>query len=515
MRVQVICRGHQFYREIELLLSLFFEPLYVEFLDGDGNAVKTFGDPDTAGLEESLKAVLQFDMPPRLAASAELTGDTIETPITTSYDVESDADDQENRKRAKQVVSHVLLRVLEEATGLKQPWGILTGIRPAKLLHTMRENGVDPQEAREQLQQHYLVKPEKVELLERIIERQLHAIPDLYRLQDEVSLYIGIPFCPTKCAYCTFPAYAINGRAGSVEAFLEGLHYEIQHIGSWLKERGLGVTTIYFGGGTPTSIEAEQMDALFDELSRYIDLDRVRELTVEAGRPDTITPEKIEVMKKWKVDRISINPQSFTQETLKAIGRHHTVDETIEKYRMAREMGMQNINMDLIIGLPGEDRTHLAHSLRQLDDLMPESLTVHTLSFKRASTMTRNRDRYQVSGREEIDAMMKMASEWTEEKGYVPYYLYRQKNILGNLENVGYSLKGKESLYNIIIMEEKQTILGLGCGAVGKHIDPQTRKIKRWPNPKDPGHYIERYRDMTAKKLNDLDHLYKILSETS
>ncbi|GAE46060.1 coproporphyrinogen III oxidase [Mesobacillus boroniphilus JCM 21738] len=231
-------------------------------------------------------------------------------------------------------------------------------------------------------------------------------------------------------------------------------------------------------------------------------------MTVEAGRPDTITPEKLEVLKKWNIDRISINPQSYIQETLKAIGRHHTVEETIEKFHLAREMGMNNINMDLIIGLPGEGTNEFAHTLAETEKLMPESLTVHTLSFKRASEMTRNKQKYKVAGRDEIEKMMNMAESWTKEHDYVPYYLYRQKNILGNLENVGYAFPEQESLYNIIIMEEQQTIIGLGCGASSKFIDPETGVITQFSNPKDPKSYNDSFEEYANKKIGILDSVF-------
>ncbi|WP_166238766.1 coproporphyrinogen III oxidase [Paenibacillus turpanensis] len=426
------------------------------------------------------------------------------------------------RKRTlKRVISYTLLEVLQKHTGLEQPWGILTGVRPTKLVHLLRTTRTTEQ-VEQLLREEYLVTEPKIRLLIDIADRQLNVIPDFFEVgKKEVSVYIGIPFCPTKCAYCTFPAYDIRGQNGSVEAFLEGLHYEIREMGRWMRMAGLQITTIYWGGGTPTSIEAEQMDALFQTMQEsFPDLTRVRELTVEAGRPDTITPDKIEVMKKWKTDRISINPQSFTQETLDLIGRHHTVKETVEKFELAREMGLSNINMDLIIGLPNEGYEEFERTLAQTERLLPESLTVHTLSFKRASKMTKNRDQYEVAERDEIQEMMTRAIEWTEEMGYVPYYMYRQKNILGNLENVGYSLPGKESLYNILMMEENQSIIGLGCGAVSKIMFPAERDeatgeekqhIERFPNPKEPSVYNESYKEYIAKKIKLLDEAYGLV----
>ena len=328
-------------------------------------------------------------------------------------------------------------------------------------------------------------------------------------LKDEVSIYIGIPFCPTKCAYCTFPAYAIRRKSGRVESFLDGLHEEIREMGKWLTEKDMKITTIYFGGGTPTSIEAEEMDELYKTMyESFPNMETVREVTVEAGRPDTITPAKIEVLKKWGIDRISVNPQSYTDETLKAIGRHHTVQETVDKFWLSRNMGMKNINMDLIIGLPNEGMEEFEHSLAETEKMQPESLTIHTLSFKRASEMSQNRNKYKVADRKTVEQMMKLGEEWNAKNGYDPYYLYRQKNILGNLENVGYAKPGEESIYNIVIMEEVQTIIGVGCGASSKFIDRDTGRIKQFYNPKDPAAYILTYEESIEKKLAFLEGIF-------
>lgn len=416
---------------------------------------------------------------------------------------------QEDRKARKREVCQVVLQQLERHTGVRQPWGILTGIRPTKLAHQKHKTGTSRELAAKQLAEEAFIQQPKIELMQTIVDQQLSAVPDLYQLGREVSIYIGIPFCPTKCAYCTFPAYAIGGRQGSVDSFLGGLHYEMREVGRWLKDHGIGITSIYYGGGTPTSITAEEMDMLYEAMyDSFPGMDGVREVTVEAGRPDTITPEKLRVLSKWNIDRISINPQSYLQTTLQAIGRHHTVEETIEKFWLAREMGMTNINMDLIIGLPGEGIDEFRYTLEQTSKLMPESLTVHTLSFKRASEMTRNKGKYRVAGRDEATAMMELASQWCGEHGYMPYYLYRQKNILGNLENVGYAKPGKESIYNIMIMEEMQSIIGLGCGASSKLVHPVTGVISRLANPKEPKAYNDNYIHYTKTKLEALSALF-------
>ncbi|RIW30923.1 coproporphyrinogen III oxidase [Bacillus salacetis] len=484
----------RFNRPLQLIANLFFE------------------DPAVAPFEQVKGDLhIEFDIEKDQGfVRAEAALESGEQKQTSQFEkkVPVDQTDKEQFRSFKNALSHVYLNVLQDHTGIVQPWGILTGIRPTKLFHKGVREGLPREEIRRKLKEDYLITDEKIDLMERIVDRQLSVVPDLYSLQKEVSIYIGIPFCPTKCAYCTFPAYAILGKQGRVDSFLTGLHYEIQETGRWLKENDVKITTVYYGGGTPTSITAEQMDLLYEEMYRsFPDVDKVREVTVEAGRPDTISPEKLEVLNKWNIDRISINPQSYTNETLKAIGRHHSVEETIEKFHLAREMGMRNINMDLIIGLPGEGVEEFSHSLNETEKLMPESLTVHTLSFKRASEMTRNKEKYKVADRQEIERMMALADKWTEEHDYAPYYLYRQKNILGNLENVGYALPEQDSIYNIMIMEEMQTIIGIGCGAASKFIDPETGKITHFANPKEPKAYNEGFKNYTDKKLQILDEL--------
>lgn len=484
-------------RPLGLIANLFFEESEVRL----------------SGTDQEVDAVIDFDVQNadgEFFVKAALVANGESFTAQANKEIPAGLSDKEEFKLLKTVISRAYLRVLQDWTGMIQKWGILTGVRPTKLLHKKLREGMKQEDAHKELKEQYLISDEKIQLMQQIVDRQLAVMPDLYDLKNGVSIYIGIPFCPTKCAYCTFPAYAINGRQGSVDSFLGGLHYEIRQIGDWLKKNDIKITTVYYGGGTPTSITAEEMDMLYEEVQQsFPDVENIREVTVEAGRPDTISPEKLEVLKKWNIDRISINPQSYIQETLKAIGRHHTVEETIEKFHLAREMGMNNINMDLIIGLPGEGAKEFAHTLAETKKLMPESLTVHTLSFKRASEMTRNKQKYKVAGRDEIEKMMNMAESWTKEHDYVPYYLYRQKNILGNLENVGYAFPEQESLYNIIIMEEQQTIIGLGCGASSKFINPETGVITQFSNPKDPKSYNDSFEEYANKKIEILDSLFK------
>lgn len=496
MNIQITGVEPKFEHNLRLIADLFYEECSL--------TVSIMDNPDI---------IVNFQI--NRAKEINITAELVETQTNNRFSTHHEKSSEflpgtkEWDKEARHAIAYAFLILLQDLTGMIQKWGTLTGIRPTKLLHNKLNQGFTKEEAHAELKTNYMIKQEKLELMQTIVDNQLRTIPDLFSLQNEVSIYIGIPFCPTKCAYCTFPAYAINGRQGSVNSFLGGLHYEMREIGKWLKENGINITTIYFGGGTPTSITAEEMDMLYEEMyESFPNIDKVREVTVEAGRPDTITVEKINVLKKWNIDRISINPQSYIQETLKAIGRHHTVEETIEKFKLAREMGMTNINMDLIIGLPGEGLPEFEYTLNETAKLMPESLTVHTLSFKRASEMTQNKDKYKVADRNEVQRMMNMATDWTKDHGYKPYYLYRQKNILGNLENIGYSLQGQESLYNILIMEEQQTIIGLGCGAASKLVDPKSKKITRFANPKDPKTYNDKYEYYTDEKIKLLSELF-------
>lgn len=490
-------KDERFTRQLRLIGNLFFEETELSFEDRPSTHIVVAFELNITD-KMTIRATLEDKQGQIYSAKYQ-------------KDYPENASEKEQFKVVKNGVSHVYLTVLQEYTGILQKWGILTGIRPVKLLHKLLQENDSKEDAHRRLQNDYLISDEKINLMQEIIERQLLAIPDLYQLKNEVSIYIGIPYCPTKCAYCTFPAYAIRAHQHSVKPFLKGLHHEIRRIGEWLRDRGIKITTVYFGGGTPTSIAAEDMDLLYEEMYRSLpDVESIREITVEAGRPDTITPEKLEVLKKWNIDRISINPQSYVQETLKAIGRHHTVEETVDKFHLARKMGMNNINMDLIIGLPGEGMKEFSYSLGETEKLMPESLTVHTLSFKRASEMTQNKEKYEVASRDEAEGMMELAQQWTSAHDYQPYYLYRQKNILGNLENVGYCLPNKESIYNILIMEEQQTIIGLGCGAASKFIDKTTGKITHFANPKDPKNYQETYQTYTDKKINLLHEVFPL-----
>lgn len=394
----------------------------------------------------------------------------------------------------------VYLLLLQQQTGRVQPWGLLNGMRPTKLIHGMKKRGYRDDEIRTYMQDEYLVSDEKMDLLLEVANHQLKVIPDLHTIHHEISIYIGIPFCPTRCAYCTFAAYAYQPFKKWVAPFLESLLEEIKMVGAFVKERGIKVTSIYFGGGTATTLTKEQFEMLLTTVYQYLaNANEVREITVEAGRPDTITADKLALLKQYGIHRISINPQSFHQQTLDEIGRHHTVEDVIEKYYLAKQYGFDNINMDLIVGLPNEGCEELAYSLKEIEKLQPESLTVHMLAFKRRSKITKNRGLYTTASKEELQRMGQMTYDFAKANDYIPYYLYRQKNISGNMENIGYSKAGQESIYNILIMEEAQNILGLGVGASSKYLIGTSVH-----NPKDLKTYIDSYHAYAHKKIETL-----------
>ena len=397
-------------------------------------------------------------------------------------------------------------RVYDELRGIcgtGLPWGTLTGIRPTKLIMQMLEEGRRPAEIAERMRRVYYLDGEKLSLAIAIAQRERAVLAGLSG-PEGWSLYAGIPFCPSRCSYCSFTSYPIGQAAGKVEPYLETLFYEMDQSIPLMK--GVQPDTVYIGGGTPTALSAGQLDRLLDRICRSLDADRVKEFTVEAGRPDSITQEKLRVLRNYPVSRISVNPQTMQQRTLDAIGRLHTVEDIVRAFGMVREAGFDNVNMDLILGLPGETADDVRDTLAQLRPLAPESLTVHALAVKRASRLRREgsgtgeEDRFGPSyEKDEPAEMMRAAAAGAQEMGLFPYYLYRQKNMAGNLENVGYAAPGKEGLYNILIMEEKQSILALGAGNISKAVYPDGR-IERADNVKGLEEYRLRIEEMIERK---------------
>lgn len=383
------------------------------------------------------------------------------------------------------------------------PWGYLTGVRPSKIAYTMLENGETKQDILKEFTEHHFVSEKKAELALQVAETEKRIL-DKIDYQNGYSLYIGIPFCPTTCLYCSFTSYSLAAYQSKVDCYLDALMKEMAYVSKAMQ--GKRLDTIYFGGGTPTTLSADQLDRLLTALEQYFDTEHAIELTVEAGRPDSITEEKLKVLKRHKVDRISINPQTMNQETLDLIGRRHSVEQIEEAFAMARKAGFDNINMDMILGLPGEDTAMVENTLKKIKNLSPESLTVHSLAIKRAAALNIWRDKYLDLQMENSEEIVSMAADYASALGHQPYYMYRQKNMAGNFENVGYSIPGKECIYNILIMEEKQTIIAMGAGASTKIVfhkesDRQSGvRIERIENVKDVTNYIERIDEMIERK---------------
>ena len=404
--------------------------------------------------------------------------------------------DFSDRTETKNQLKQHLYQMLKRYSEKELPWGTLTGIRPTKIPVKLLEEGKSREEIEQYMKDTYFASDEKIDLSIDIAERELKLLQKI-DYENGYSLYIGIPFCPTTCLYCSFTSYPLSAWRSQVDAYLDALEKEIRFVSVKFYHKKLN--SIYIGGGTPTTLEPYQLERLIRFIKCHFDLSHCVEFTVEAGRPDSITKEKLEVLHKWGVDRISINPQTMKDETLKLIGRHHTVAQTIECYEMAREIGFDNINMDLILGLPGETLEDVRNTMEQIRELKPDNLTVHSLALKRAARLNMFKDDYKDYKMVNTQEHMDLVSSYCKELDLKPYYLYRQKSMAGNLENVGYEKSGKAGVYNILIMEEKQTIVALGAGASTKKVYPDG-VIERCENVKDVGHYIARIDEMIDRK---------------
>lgn len=402
----------------------------------------------------------------------------------------------QDKGAVKNDLKQLLYGILSEETGKTLPWGTLTGIRPTRLAMQLLEQGKTAEEADAYMRSTYLCSKEKTELAIDIAKREQKILADIH-YEEGYSLYVGIPFCPTTCLYCSFTSFPIRAWKDKVDAYLSAVEKEIDFVKEACADKVLD--SVYIGGGTPTTLEPDELDRLFAKLKGTLDWSQVKEFTVEAGRADSITAEKLRVMKKWGVTRISVNPQTMKQETLDVIGRRHTVEQTVKAFWTARREGFDNINMDLILGLPGETKNDVAETMRRVKELAPDSLTVHSLAIKRASRLSQWILENGMDTLHNTDETMQIAALGARELGMEPYYLYRQKNMSGNFENVGYAKPGKAGIYNILIMEEKQSILALGAGTISKAVYPDGR-IERCDNVKDVDLYIEKIDEMIERK---------------
>ncbi len=378
------------------------------------------------------------------------------------------------------------------------PWGILTGIRPVKIAAKLISDGLTDEEVIKYFVSECKTLPDRAELALNLAKKEKRLTADMY--SDGVSLYIGIPFCPTRCLYCSFISNSVKSSKQYIDGYIECLKKEIKYTSEIIKHNKNRVETVYIGGGTPTTLSAKQLDEIFSELFSCFDLSQIKEFTVEAGRPDTITKDKLETIKRYNIDRISINPQTMNLKTLETIGRNHTPSDIIRAYELAREVGIGIINMDVIAGLPGESVEDFKYTLSEVEKLAPENTTVHTMCIKRSSRLKETISEYDLSAGDTVSKMVEFSKEYLNRFEKEPYYLYRQKQMLGNLENIGYAKTGFESLYNIYIMEELQTIISMGCGGVTKTVDRKNDRIERIFNVKEPKEYIERIDEMLKRK---------------
>ncbi len=407
----------------------------------------------------------------------------------------------QKRLSVKNALKRCLYDCLSSLTGRTLPWGDLTGIRPVKLASAFLENDQDEASAEADLQAEYLVSARKARLAVSIASREQRILRKIHP-ERGYSLYIGIPFCPSICLYCSFSSGTIGVWQKETDHYVDALIHEMAACGRHAERPcfpGRELQTVYIGGGTPTTLTAQQLERVCCALEDHFDMDRVMEFTVEAGRPDTITEEKLAVLKKHRVSRISINPQTMNQKTLDLIGRKHTVEQTEEAFRLARSMGFDNINMDLIVGLPGEGPEEVDRTMSALERLDPDDITVHALALKRAARLALHMDEYEPISFRASDEIMECTHQTCQRLGMTPYYLYRQKNMAGNFENVGYAKPGHAGLYNILIMEEVQSILALGASGSTKVIYPGGR-IERIENVKDVRSYLDRIDEMIQRK---------------
>ena len=400
------------------------------------------------------------------------------------------------KKKFKNEFKKFFYQCLCQITGKGLPWGNLTGIRPTKIAMGMLEEGMEENKILAFLEAEHFVSREKAELSLDIAKRERKLLSSIH-YEDGYSLYIGIPFCPTTCLYCSFTSYPICSFREKVEKYIDCLIEEMDFVAKAYK--GKVLDTVYIGGGTPTTLEAAQLDRLICALKDRFSFEQVKEFTVEAGRADSITKEKLEVLFSHGVTRISVNPQTMKEETLRLIGRRHTVKQVKEAFGLAREVGFTNINMDLILGLPEETKEDVERTISEIRKLAPDSLTIHSLAIKRASKLNEWVEKNGISMLKNTDETMESAARGAKELSMKPYYLYRQKNMAGNFENVGYAREGCFGIYNILIMEEKQTIVALGAGSITKRVYPDGR-IERCDNVKDVSQYIERIDEMIERK---------------
>ncbi len=534
MRVKIFADNEGYINNSKNIVRLFYP--HAEFISApavltDGSVaeeVQNTSDPDdikwpvlnSEGTEYDLGLLIRYGWDDNGLLYADGAAICDGKPIVKKNSQSKAVSAGDSANQAKRLANLVLFQILckmqtdasflpRELKPIRQsvlPWGILTGVRPTKIVHRLLDEGWDKKQIIDYLQQEYAVLSAKAEMLTEIAVLQRAFLPRSGQ-KSKVSIYIGIPFCPTRCAYCSFAAYPLAQWQNYVEDYLAALDLELDTVFAFLRQQHISVENVYLGGGTPTSLDCEQMQHLLRRISENISVDELYEYTVEAGRPDTVTASKLKIMRRHGVNRISINPQTMNDRTLRLIGREHSAEDVLRAFALAREEGFEWINMDMILGLPEETTADVKHTLDCLLSLKPENLTVHTLAVKRASRLNQQAMDFNLPEDNEAAAQAEISEQMIRSAGYLPYYLYRQKQMLGSLENVGYSLSGKEALYNIQMMEERQVVIGLGAGAGSKYIDQNDGSLINQYNPKDPLEYSKRAAILAEIKVRELQKL--------
>lgn len=477
-------KGHSFEYEMEKLTRLFFPFEKINFV---------YSRPQHPG---ELFA----------AATVEKSADFINLFAAVYYEDSSyenkktvrlcELEDESEGRETEHLLAGLLFESYCSFTNYRPEWGILTGIRPAKLFRRFEENTGLRKTVRF-FNDRFKVRQDKLDLLEKTAHSENNIINR--SSCNSVSIYISIPFCPSRCSYCSFVSHSIERAAELIPEYLEKLIYEIKYTAKIVSRLNLKVETVYVGGGTPTTLTAEQLDLLMNVVRECFGYD-FQELTVEAGRPDTVTIEKLKVLKHYKIDRISINPQTMNNEVLKKIGRRHTAEQVLSAFNLARDLNFNNINMDLIAGLPGDVLSTFKNTVESIIKLAPESVTVHALSLKRSAGLVTRDTLFKYTDETAASEMVSYAEQMLEKNGILPYYMYRQSKTVGNLENVGYARPGFEGLYNVYIMDETHTILACGASAVSKLKSQTDKKIERIFNFKYPYEYINRFEEIINRK---------------
>lgn len=416
----------------------------------------------------------------------------IENSNIKKYSFEEELTEKENIK--KTVYSYLM-----ELFGFGFPYGTLVGIRPSKIASKLLKEGFNESEIIKYYEKHYLASSKKAKLCIEVAENEKKLLKSDSR---KFSIYIGMPFCPTRCIYCSFASNPINSAIGLVQPYLKALKKEIEEIGRIIRERNIEIDCVYFGGGTPTSVDEDSFDKIMGVIyDNFVYEKNIREFTVECGRADSINFKKLSTMKKFSTGRISINPQSMNNRTLKMIGRSHTKEDVINIFNMARKLGFKNINMDIIIGLADEGINEIKNTMDEIEKLNPDSITIHGLSIKRGSKLKDSDNKQAVRSIDEICNMYQEAHNRSKKMGMFPYYMYRQKNMIGNMENTGYCTESKEGIYNMEMIEDSESILAFGADGVSKLVDNETGRIDRQANVKDVKEYINRIDEMISKKI--------------